>query len=218
MFMIKMKTATVLLFVCAAIGTGLPAFLASAAQEAVAAKEAAADKSGIDGEGFVRQWLVLLPIPFAANERADHAFNSEQIKDEADLKPKVGDEVKIRDKELVWQPITTTSYLLGFNDILDMENDYSVAYATSYIVAPEELNGIKMKIGSDDLCKVYLNGKEVLKYPDGRELKKDQNTALVTLRKGINVLVAKVVNLNNDWAFCARFTDADDRPLRTLTA
>jgi hypothetical protein len=218
MLMIKPKTATVLLFACAGVGAGLPAFRASTAQGAVAGKEAAADKAGIDGEGFVRQWLVLLPIPFAANESADDAFNREHIKGEAGLTPNVGNEVKIGDKELVWEKMTTTSYLLDFNDILDKKNDSSFAYAVSYIVAPEELKGIKMKIGSDDQCRVYLNGKEVVNNPDGRALKKEQDTAQVALRQGINVLVAKVVNLNDEWAFCVRFTDADDRPLRTLKA
>jgi len=219
MFMIKLKSATVLLFACAAVGAGIPAYRDLAAQGVVAGKEAVADdKSGIDGEGFVRQWLILLPIPFAANESASDAFNREQIKDEAGLKPKAGDKVKVGDKELTWQKTTAASYLLDFNAILGKENDDNVAYAVSYIVAPKELKGIKMKIGSDDQCRVYLNGKEVVSYADCRALEKDQDSAQVTLRQGTNVLVAKVVNCNNEWAFCVRFADADDRPLTTLKA
>ncbi len=34
----------------------------------------------------------------------------------------------------------------------------------------------------------------------------------------MNVLVAKVVNCDSEWAFCVRFTDRDDKPLTTLKA
>jgi len=222
MFMTKLKTRAVLLFTLAgiAVGAGLPSYRVLAAQATVAGKEAAAeDKSGIDGEGFVRQWLVLLPIPFAANESASDAFNREQIKDEAGLKPKAGDKVKVGETEFVWQKKTAASHLLDFLAILDKkENDDSVAYAVTYIVAPKELKGVKMKTGSDDQCRVYLNGKEVFNFPDCRAAEKDQDTTLVTLRQGINVLVAKVVNCNNEWEFCVRFTDRDGKPLTTLKA
>jgi hypothetical protein len=222
MSMTKLKTGVVYLCALAAmaVGAGLPSYRVLAAQATVAGKEAAAeDKSGIDGEGFVRQWLVLLPIPFAANESASDAFNREQIKDEAGLKPKAGDKVKVGETEFVWQKKTAASHLLDFLAILDKkENDDSVAYAVTYIVAPKELQGVKMKTGSDDQCRVYLNGKEVFNFPDCRAAEKDQDTTLVTLRQGINVLVAKVVNCNNEWEFCVRFADRDGKPLTTLKA
>jgi hypothetical protein len=176
------------------------------------------DKSGIDGEGFIQQWLVLAPIPFAANESASDAFNREQIKGEAGLKPKAGDKVKVGDKGLIWQKKTAAGHLLDFNAILGKETEDSVAYAVSYIAAPKELKAVKMKTGSDDQCKVYLNGKEVFKYAEERPAEKDQDTTEVTLQKGTNVLVVKVVNAKVDWSFCVRFTDRDDRPLTTLTA
>jgi len=38
----------------------------------------------------------------------------------------------------------------------------------------------------------------------------------VTLRKGVNILVVKVVNVKMDWSFCVRFVDKDDKPLINL--
>ena len=38
------------------------------------------------------------------------------------------------------------------------------------------------------------------------------------LKKGVNVLVVKVVNEKVDWSFCVRFTDKDDKPVAGLTA
>jgi len=183
-----------------------------------AAISGADDKSGVDNEGFIQQWLVLAPIPFAGKEGATDALNKEQIKDEAGLKPKVGDKVKVGDKGLVWQKKAAAGHLLDFNALLGSETEDSVAYAVSYVVAPTEMKGVKMKTGSDDLCKIYLNGKEVFKNAEERAAEKDQDTTEVTLRQGINVLVAKVINAKADWSFCVRFTDGKDQPLQNLTA
>ena len=90
------------------------------------------------------------------------------------------------------------------------------ALATYYLVAPAEMKDVKMKTGSDDQAKVYLNGKEVFKFAEARPTAKDQDTTEVTLRKGVNVLVVKVVNEKMDWSFCVRFTDKDDKPLTQL--
>ena len=38
----------------------------------------------------------------------------------------------------------------------------------------------------------------------------------MTLKKGVNVVVVKVVNEKMDWSFCVRFTDKDDKPLTKL--
>jgi hypothetical protein len=180
------------------------------------AHAAAGDKTGIDPEGFVQRWLVLAPIPLAENESGADALGKEQLKDEAKLKPKAGDKVKAGGKELVWKEHNATGHLLDFNEFLGGQTEDSVAYAVTFIVAPEELKGVQMRTGSDDQVKVYLNGKEVFKYAEPRPADKDQDITEVTLRKGLNVLVAKVVNEKIDWSFCVRFTDKDGRPLPKL--
>src|SRR5437660_6733619 len=92
----------------------------------------------------------------------------------------------------------------------------SLAYAVPWVVAPEQLKNVKMKSGSDDQAKVYLNGKEVFKYTEARAADKDQDSTAVTLQKGVNVIVVKVVNEKMDWSSCVRFTDKDDKPLTNL--
>jgi hypothetical protein len=39
----------------------------------------------------------------------------------------------------------------------------------------------------------------------------------VTLNKGVNVLVFKVINQENDWQACARFKDKADKPVTAFT-
>lgn len=174
------------------------------------------DKTGVDDEGFLQRWLVLAPIPLAENQGGAEGLTKEQLKDEAGLKPKAGDKVKVGDKELVWKEHASTDHLLDFNGFLGAQTEDSVAYAVTFIVAPEELKGVKMKTGSDDQAKVYLNGKEVFKYEEARAADKDQDSTEVTLKKGVNVLVVKVVNEKIDFSFCVRFTDKDDKPLTKL--
>jgi hypothetical protein len=182
----------------------------------LAAAAAADDRSGVNEEGFLQHWLVLAPIPLAENESGGDALGKEQLKDEAKLKPKAGAKVKVGDKELVWKEHVCPEHLLDFNAFLGAQTEDSVAYAVTFVVAPEELTGVKMKTGSDDQAKVFLNGKEVFKFAEPRAADKDQDTTEVTLRKGVNVLVVKVVNEKVDWSFCVRFTDKDDKPLTNL--
>src|SRR5262245_14646390 len=115
---------------------------------------AADDKSGLDGEGFVQQWLVLAPIPLGDNESGADGLDKQQLKDEAKLKPREGDKVKVGGKELVWKKHACKDHLLDFNDLLGAQTEDSVAYAVTFVVAPEEMKGVRMKTGSDDQAKV----------------------------------------------------------------
>jgi len=175
------------------------------------------EKSGVDAEGFIQKWLVLAPIPLGADESGATGLGREAVKDEAKLKPKAGEKVKVGDKELAWKEITAKDHLLDFNAQLGAVTEDAIGYAVTFISAPSAMK-VKMKTGSDDQCKVWLNGTEVFKYADARPADKDQDTTEVELKKGVNVLVVKVVNEKVDWSFCVRFTDSDDKPITKLTA
>jgi hypothetical protein len=174
--------------------------------------------SGLDAEGFIQRWLVLAPIPLGPNEGGAAALGKDQLRGEAGLRPAAGARVKVGGSELVWRDYVCPAHLLNFNEFLVAQTEDSVAYAVTYVTAPREFKGVMMRTGSDDQCKVYLNGREVFKFTDERAAEKDQDATEVTLKRGVNVLVAKVVNVKVDWAFCVRFTDRDDRPLTGLTA
>jgi hypothetical protein len=176
------------------------------------------DTNGLDSEGFIQKWLVLAPIPSAAGDSGSDALSKQQVKEEARFKPKAGDKLKVGGTELTWKAHTCTDYLLDFNFLLGGTTEDSVGYAVTYVTAPDVMKDIKMKIGSDDECKIWLNGKEVFKYTDERSADKDQDTVDVSFQKGVNVLVAKVVNVHADWSFCVRFTDKKDKPLTNLKA
>lgn len=173
-------------------------------------------KSGINEEGFITTWLLLAPIPLEANQSGADALDKQQIKGEAKLQPKDGDKIKVGDKVLGWKAYKAKEHYFDFNDFLGAQTEDSVGYAVCYIVADADMKELKLKTGSDDQAMVYLNGKQVLKQPEARALDKDQDTTDVSLIKGVNVLVFKVVNEKIDWSGCARFTDKDGNVVKNL--
>lgn len=189
---------------------------------ALAAFGRAEDKKpakSIDEEGFIRVWLLLAPIPLAEGESQADSLDKEKVKDEAKLEPKDGDKAKVGDKELGWKKQVAEDYYFDFNKHVGEVKEQAVGYAATYVVADAEKKDVTLKIGSDDGCKIWLNGKEVGKASDDRALEKDQNSfEKLTLKKGANVLVFKVGNGIADWTGCARFVDANDKPVAGLTA
>jgi hypothetical protein len=180
----------------------------------VAAVRAEDTSNKPDEEGFIRNWLVLAPLPFGEAQNGAEALGKEQVASEAKLQPKEGEKVKSGDKEVTWKPVKLDSHLLDFNAFLGSPTEDSVAYAVCYLVADDEMKDLTMKTGSDDQAKVYLNGKEIFKFEEPRSADKDQDsTPNITLKKGVNVIVFKVVNEKVDWSGCLRFTDKDGKPI-----
>ncbi|HEV8061633.1 MAG TPA: hypothetical protein VGP68_17260 [Gemmataceae bacterium] len=175
------------------------------------------DAQSLDDEGFVKEWLLLAPIPLADGEDAGAAVDKQQVKEEAKLEPKDGDKVDVGAAGLVWKKYTAKEHYFDFNDFLGKVTEQSVGYAVTYVVSEAEIKDAVLKIGSDDQAKVYLNGQEVGKVAEARALEKDQNSYEgLTLKKGSNTLVFKVINEGADWSGCARFTDKDGKPLKSL--
>ncbi|HEX4589621.1 MAG TPA: hypothetical protein VH120_06810 [Gemmataceae bacterium] len=186
--------------------------LACAASRAADAKE-----MKTDDEGFVHHWLILAPIPLADGQSGAEGLDKPQVKDEAKLKPKEGDEVKIGDSKLKWTKFEAGEHYIDFNAYLGGTTEDSVAYAVCYVVADKPHQRVKLKIGSDDQSKVYLNGKEVIKSVENRGLEKDQDTSgPVDLKQGVNVIVFKVVNEKADFSGCLRLVDETEKPLAGL--
>jgi len=176
----------------------------------------AEDQDGVNAEGYIQTWLLLAPIPLDEGQSGAEAIDKQQVADEAKLRPKAGDKVKAGSKELEWKKYQAKEDILDLNAFLGKQTENSVGYAVCYVHAREEMKGIQLKIGSDDQCEIYLNGKEVLKVTEARPLEKDEGSADITLHKGANVLVFKIVNETEDWSGSARFLDQAGKPLQGL--
>jgi hypothetical protein len=170
------------------------------------------DSFNPDKDGFVRNWLVLAPIPIEEGAGSVE-IDKEQVAGEGALKPKAGDKIKASGKELAWKAHQTKESHIDFLESFGADRGEDVAaYAVAYLCADAEMKGVKLAIGSNDQCKIWFNGKAVVKVDETRTLEADQNTVEVTLNKGCNVLVMKVINEKNNWQACARLLK-DGKPV-----
>lgn len=170
-----------------------------------------------DDEGFICNWLVLAPLPFGAAQSGVEALAKEQVPGESKLRPKEGDKVKVGNNELTWKKHKCSTHLLDLNAFLGRETEDSVGYAVCYVVCGKKMDNLTLKTGSDDQAKVYLNGKEVFKNEEARPADKDQDsTPNITLDKGVNTIVFKIVNEKVDWSGCLRFTDKNGKPVKNI--
>ena len=171
----------------------------------------------VDEEGFIRNWLLLAPIPLDENTSGADGIDKEFIKDEGKLEPKDGDKVKVGAKELTWKTIKAKEYYFDVNELLGTQNDNVCCYAVTYVVVEADMAGLILQMSSNDQGKTYINGKQVAKSTDGRSIDKDQTTVKdITLTKGVNVIVHKVINEQNNWQGAIRFTDKDGKPVTTV--
>lgn len=177
----------------------------------------ATDHHAPDAEGFIRAWLVLAPVPSAGEDAGAAEIDADPLGGEAKLSPKAGDKATAYGKEYAWKAHTAAEYFVDFRESFGAERgEDAVAWAVTYVTADAAQEGVKLQVGSNDQCKVYLNGSQVLVNDETRTLEKDQNSANVTLKKGVNVVVFKVANEKNNWQGCLRFTDADGKPITKL--
>ncbi len=170
--------------------------------------------SSPDAEGFIRNWLVLAPIAINGESGASE-IDTDYLKGEAAITPKAGDSATVGGKALTWTAHQTSDYFIDFLQAFGKERgEYVAAYAVAYVVADAEMK-VTLALSTNDQGKAWINGKQVFKFADTRTLEKDTDRIEVTLTKGPNVLVLKVINEVNNWQGCARFLK-DGVPVKNL--
>ena len=157
-----------------------------------------------DAEGFIRNWLVLAPIAVQEDSGASE-IEKDFVGGEAAIKPKADDKVNVGGKILAWKAHETSDFFIDFLKAFGAERgEDAAAYAVAYVIADEPM-AVTLSAGSNDQFKAWVNGKPILKFAETRTLEKDTDKGEVTLAKGQNVLVLKVINEKNNWQGCARF-------------
>ncbi len=178
---------------------------------------AAAQNGKPDSEGYIRDWLVLAPLSIGESSGADE-LEKKQFAEEAQPAALEGGVQKVAGKELTWEKTATKDFYIDFKELHPSQSEHVVAWAVAYLVASEEKTGLTLKMNSNDQGKVYLNGKELVKFTDTRSLEKDADDAAtnVTLKKGVNVLVLKVVNEENNWQGSVRILNQAGKAVTDL--
>jgi eukaryotic-like serine/threonine-protein kinase len=172
---------------------------------------------GPHAQGFLRTWLLLLPLPLASGETGAQALDRQQLPDEAQLRPRLGEQVLVGGQPLVWREHRSPEAVVNFNAVLGRVADRSVVYAVCYLESDRARDGLWLQAGGDNQAKVYLNGRQIYQCRlSDRPLLALDTVGPVALKQGINVLLFKVVNDVGVWEGCARLVDDAGRPAQGI--
>jgi hypothetical protein len=159
---------------------------------------------------------MLAPIALPEGESGADALFREQIRGEANLKPQSGDKVTVRGKELAWRSVTDSTNYFDFNVTLKSINDHAAGYLVTYIECEAEQRDVIMAVASNDEGRIYFNGVDIYAFNEPRTLMLDADKGKVTLKKGVNVIVFKVINELNSWQAAMRLLDKSGAPLKDI--
>jgi hypothetical protein len=176
----------------------------------------AADTLRPDSEGYIRDWVMLAPINLREGEPCAEALLKDLIPNEAALRPKGGDKVRVAGKELAWKTITASTNYFDFNEVLKSINDHVAGYMVTYIECEKEMPEVIVAVASNDQGRIYFNGVDIYAFTEPRPLMLDADKGKVTLKKGTNVIVFKVTNEQNSWQGALRFLDKAGAPVKDL--
>jgi len=186
------------------------------------AHPASADKAP-NSDGFIQRWLILEPV--RANGLTDRAIQAtvkkEYFPNQFTVVPKDGDKVTFDGAELTWHAVDTKEYnvnLYHFARALGKPTSNVLLWGVTIVNCPEEIDGVRLAIGSNAASVWWVNGQEVIGiYGDRQTVIDDGVSKRLTLKKGPNIVRCAIINGGGATDFCARFLDAEEKPLKKFT-
>ncbi len=179
-------------------------------------KAGAAEAFKPDAEGYIRHWLLLAPIPLREGDSGSEAIFREQIRNEANLRPRAGEKVTVNGKELTWQAITADTNYFDFSAVVKALGEKEAGYAVTYIECETEKPDVIMAVASNDEGRIYFNGVDIYVFSEPRTLMLDADKGKVTLKKGLNAIVFKIINEQGNWQGAMRLLDKAGAPLKEV--
>jgi hypothetical protein len=176
-----------------------------------------------NAEGFIQRWLLLEPIGASGltDSAVQGAVKKAYFPDQFTAIPRDGDKMTVGGTELTWHAVDTVNYnvnLFHFARAQGKKTSDVLFWAVTVINCPREMRDVRLSIGSNAASVWWVNGKEVIGiYGDRQTVIDDGVSKRLTLNKGPNVVRAAIVNGGGATDFCARFLDAEDRPLKEIT-
>lgn len=176
----------------------------------------------VDARGFIRRWLVLEPIAVSGpltESVVEAALKAAALAGPPGTIPGDGDVVQ--PGSLRWHALDTKDYnfnLYHFAWALSKPTSNVLFWIVTTVDAPQDMKDVRLAIGSNAASHWWLNGESIIAiYGDRQTVIDDGVSRRVTLHKGRNVIRAAIVNGGGATDFCARFLDADNRPITTLS-
>lgn len=177
-----------------------------------------------DADGFLQRWLILDPIDIG-NQQAEGASKAavkkEYFPNQLTVMPHDGDKENVNGQELTWHALDTTLYnvnLLHFAAMQNKSANGAMFWAVTVVNCPQDMPDVRLAIGSNASSVCWVNGQEATAiYGDRQTVIDDGVSKRLTLHKGPNVVRCVVINGSGATDFCARFIDANDKPVTGLT-
>ena len=176
-----------------------------------------------DPMGFIQRWLVLEPIPASGltDSAVRAAVGKEYFPDQLTTLPRDGDKVSVNGQELAWHAEDTSRYnlnLFHFARALRKPSGNALFWVVTVVNCPDDVTDARLAVGSNAASVWWVNGKEVVAlYGDRQTVIDDGVSRRLTLNKGPNVVRGAVINGFGATDFCARFLDAQDKPITAIT-
>ena len=181
-----------------------------------------------DSEGFIQRWLLLEPIdePNRSNtvftdSYIREAFATEYFSNQFTVLPKDGDKVKVGKQKLTWHALDSKLFnvkLFRFASGLKKQVYGVLFWAVTVIECPEDMENIRMSVGSNSASMWWLNGEEaVILSGDRRMVKDDCLSRRLTLKKGKNIIRGAIINGPGMSDFCVRFLNENGTPVNNIT-
>lgn len=177
-----------------------------------------------DSEGFLQRWMLLEPIskPNRTNTvftdtYLRNAFSKDSIPMPLDALPKAGKKIKVKNQRLEWHAMDSKLFnvkLFRFATALKKQHYGVVFWAVTAVDCDEDIENVRMAVGSNSASMWWVNGKEtVMLSGDRRMVKDDCMSHRITLRKGRNIIVGGIINGPGMSDFCVRFLYEDGTPV-----
>ena len=181
-----------------------------------------------DSEGFIQRWLLLEPIDKPNRSNTDftdsyirEAFATEYFPNQFTVLPKDGDKVKVGKQKLTWHALDSKLFnvkLFRFASGLKKQVYGVLFWAVTVIECPEDMENIRMSVGSNSASMWWLNGEEaVILSGDRRMVKDDCLSRRLTLKKGKNIIRGAIINGPGMSDFCVRFLNENGTPVNNIT-
>jgi hypothetical protein len=177
-----------------------------------------------DANGFLQRWLLLEPQPIngqLTQTAVQAAVATEEFRTQLAALPREGDTVKAGNTQLTWHAVDTLAYnvnLYHFAYALNKPTSNVLFSVATVVHAPREMNDVRLAIGSNAASVWWVNGREVIGiYNDRQTVIDDGVSKRLTLKQGANVIRAAILNAGGATDFCARFLDAQHRPITGIT-
>ncbi len=231
--MIRMPSlATAALSSLVGLGLALPALAADAPAKApppginaspvLKLATTATAKPGADG--FLSRWLLLEPIPgdgLVVESAIRAAAKKEYFPNQYSVLPRAGDKVTVGGTDYVWHAVDSNKHnvnLYHFAFFNGKPTSNMVFWGVTIVDSPAEIPNVRLAVGSNSGSVWWVNGQEtVALYGDIQTFIDDTASKKFTLKKGPNVVRFIVVNNRGMVDCCARFLDANDKPLTNFT-